>query len=196
MSPRCFLMLLLIALIAICRPADMSWAEAGAQKWPDQAQLKQRIEQCHLSKPLEGIPEKDARAATLDYENQCYRQLTELEHAKLSALQDAISRNPAHKIPDQTLLQRKPLPQCQLSKPPEGIPANEARVAKLDYENQCYRQLAELERGKLDALEEAARRVAPSPHERMAQSPHLMHRVHHRRPTRSQPLMTSFQATR
>jgi hypothetical protein len=188
MSPSSFRMLLLIAPVVLCGTADVSWAEASAQKWPDQAQLKRQIEQCRLSKPPEGIPADQARAAVLDYESQCYRQLTEIQHAKLNALQDAVSRNRARKVADQTLLKREPLPKCQLSKPPEGIPENDARVAKLDYENQCYRQLAELEHGKLDALEEATRQTAKSP------SP--THRIQHRRVTRRQPFAVSFQATR
>src|SRR5262245_20403921 len=130
MSVRPLLMLLLIALIGVCGTGEVSLAETGAKKWPDQAQLKRQIEQCRLSKPLEGVPANEARAATLDYESQCYRQLTEIEHAKLNALQDAISRNRARKTVDQALLERKPLPQCQLSKPPEAIPESEARGAK------------------------------------------------------------------
>src|SRR5262249_57286918 len=135
MSARCFLMLLLIAPTALCGTAQAGRAETGGQKWLGQAQLKRQIQQCHLSKPPEGIPANEARAATLDYENQCYRQLTEIEHAKLTALQDAISRDRVRKVTDQALLERAPLPKCQLSKPPEGIPADEARVATLDYEN-------------------------------------------------------------
>jgi hypothetical protein len=188
MSLRSLLMALLAALIAACGIAEVTWAETGAQKWPDQAQLKRQIEQCHLSKPPEGIPANEARAATLDYENQCYRQLTEIEHAKLNALQDTISRNRLSKMTAQTLLERAPLPKCQLSKPLEGIPESEVRVATLDYENQCYRQLAERELSKLDALEEATRR--------MAASPNVTHRIHHRRVASRQPFMTSFQATR
>ena|SRR5690349_17449532 len=188
MSVRPFLMLLLIALIAVCGTGEVSLAETGAEKWPDQAQLKRQIEQCRLSKPLEGVPANEARAATLDYESQCYRQLTEIEHAKLDALRDAIPRNRAVKMADQKLLERESLPKCQLSKPPEAVPESEARVAKLDYEHQCYKQLAEREWGKLDALLEATRGVA--------KSPNVVHRVHHRRVARRQSVMTSFQATR
>jgi len=205
MSLRSFLMSI---LIAVCGIAQASRAEAAAPKWPDQEQLKRQIQQCHLSKPPEGVPESDARAATLDYENQCYRQLTEIEHAKLGALQDAVARSRARKVADQTLLQREPLAKCELSKPPEGVPENEARVAKLDYENQCYRQLAERELGKLDALQEAAGRpqeTAGRPQEaagRIAPSPTPVHGIHHRWTgrhrwmARRQPFMIRFQATR
>ena len=187
MSLRSFLRLLSIALIAACGTAEPSRAETGAQKWPDQAQLRRQLEQCRLAKPPEGVPASEARAATLDYESQCHRQLAEIAHAKLDALQDAVFANRARKMADRTL-ERAPLPQCRLSKPPEAVPENEARTATLDYENQCYRQLAERELGKLDALPQAAPRIA--------QSPHLMHRTYHRRMARRQPFMISFQATR
>ena len=195
MSLRSFLMPLSIALIALCDIAEASRAATDARKWPDREQLKRQIQQCHLSKPPEGIPADEARAATLDYENQCYRQLTEIEHAKLGALQDAVSGNRARKMANQTLLKREPLPKCQLSKPPEGVPENETRLAKLDYENQCYRQLAELELGKLDALQEAAGRLQEGAG-RMAQSPKPVHRIDHRRTAGRQPFMIRFQATR
>ncbi len=65
MSLRPFLMLLSITSVAVSA-AEVSSAERAAPKWPDQAQLKRQIEQCHLSKPLEGIPANEARAATLD----------------------------------------------------------------------------------------------------------------------------------
>ena len=188
MSLRSFLVLLLIALITLCGIAEATWAETGGRTWPDQEQLKRQLQHCHLSKAPEGIPANEARAATLDYENQCYGQLTEIEHEKLDALQQAIARNRAHKMADQTLLKREPLPKCQLSKPPEAVPENEARLAKLDYENQCYRQLAEMEFRKLDALQETA--------DRMAQSPKLVQRIHHRRTAARQPFMIQFQATR
>lgn len=183
MSLRSFLMLLLIPL---CGTADASRAETGARNWPDQTQLKRQIQQCHLSKPPEGIPPNQARAATLDYENQCYRQLTEIAHAKRNALQEA--RNRTRKMADQTSSEREPLPTCQLSKPPEAVPEKDARLAKLDYENQCYRQLAEMELGKLDALPEAARPIA--------QPPKLVHRIHPRRMAHRLTFMIRFQATR
>jgi hypothetical protein len=188
MSLRSFLTLLVIAPIAVCGAAATSWAQAGARKWPDQAQLKRQMERCHLSKPPEGIPANEARAATLDYETQCYRQLADIEHAKRSALQDAVSRNRTRKMPDQTLLKREPLPDCRLSKPPDAVPESEARVATLEHENQCYRQLAETEHGKLDALQQATRH--------MGRSSSLMHPIHHRRLPWRQSFTTYFQGTR
>ncbi len=188
MSVRSIFMLLLMAAIAACGPAEASRAGTGAQKWPDQAQLKAQIQQCHLAKPPEGVPANEARAATLDYENQCYRQLAEMEHAKLTALQDAVSRDRAHKLRDPTLLEHQSLPTCQSSKPPDSMPENERRLARLDSENQCYRQLAETERGKLEALQEAAR------HGPRALT--VKHRTPHRRVAGRQHFMTDFQATR
>jgi hypothetical protein len=65
--------------------------------------------------------------------------------------------NRAQTPPSQALLTPQPRAQCELSKPPEGIGSNDARVVMLDYERQCYRQLAEIERAKLDALDATAR---------------------------------------
>ena len=198
MSLRSCLTLLSIALIAVCGIAEASRAETAAPKWPGQEQLKGQIQQCHLSKPPEGTPADQARAATLDYENQCYRQLTEIEHAKLGALQDAVAKKRARKTADQTLLKREPLEKCELSKPPEAVPESDARLAKLDYENQCYRQLAERELGKLDALQEAAGRLQEAAG-RIAPSPMLVRHIHHHRRMawrQYQPFMIRFQATR
>jgi hypothetical protein len=192
MSPRSMIKLVSIALIAACGFAEAGWARTGArtgaQAWPDQTQLKAQIEQCHLTKPPEGIAAEQARAATLDYESQCYRQLAEMEHARREALQDAVSRSRAHKLADQTLLERESLPTCRSSKPIEAIPEGDRRMATLDYENQCYRQLAEIERGKLEALQEATRHIA--------QPLNLKHRIRHGRVVRRQPFTTYFQATR
>lgn len=69
----------------------------------------------------------------------------------------AAGSNRAQTLPDQVLLTPQPRAQCELSKPPEGIGPNDARVAMLDYERQCYRQLAEIERAKLDELQAAVR---------------------------------------
>jgi len=56
---------------------------------------------------------------------------------------------------DRALLEQQPPPQCQLSKAPEGINPNEARVIMLDYERQCYRQAEEIVRARLDTLQAA-----------------------------------------
>jgi hypothetical protein len=76
--------------------------------------------------------------------------------AKVGSAVIAPTRKRAHKSPYQALLKREPPPQCALSKPPEDIPSNEARVVMLDYERQCYRQSAEIARAKIDALQNAA----------------------------------------
>lgn len=65
--------------------------------------------------------------------------------------------NRAQTPPSQALLTPQPRAQCELSKPPEGIGSNDARVVMLDYERQCYRQLAEIERAKLNRLQANAR---------------------------------------
>jgi hypothetical protein len=63
----------------------------------------------------------------------------------------------AQTSPDQALPAPQPRAQCELSKPPEDIGSNDARVVVLDYERQCYRQLAEIERAKLDELQATLR---------------------------------------
>jgi hypothetical protein len=74
----------------------------------------------------------------------------------------AAGSNRAQTSPTQVPLPPQPRAQCELSKPPEGIGANDARVVMLDYERQCYRQLAEIERAKLDELQATARTTSKS----------------------------------
>src|SRR3977135_2737776 len=50
-----------------------------------------------------------------------------------------------------------PRQQCELPPPPEDIGQNDARVVMLDYERQCYRQLAEIERAKREELQATVR---------------------------------------
>jgi len=69
----------------------------------------------------------------------------------------AAGSNRAQTLPNQVLLTPQPRAQCELSTPPEGIGPNDARVVMLDYERQCYRQLAEIERAKLEELQAAVR---------------------------------------
>jgi hypothetical protein len=75
---------------------------------------------------------------------------------------DAAGSNRAQTPPSGVLLTPQPRAQCELSKPPEGIGSNDARVVVLDYERQCYRQLAEIERAKLDELQATARPTSKS----------------------------------
>ena len=75
---------------------------------------------------------------------------------------EAAGSKRAQTPPSQVLLTPQPRAQCELSKPPEGIGANDARVVILDYERQCYRQLAEIERAKLDELQSNARATSKS----------------------------------
>jgi hypothetical protein len=188
MFQRSLLTLLWLIPITVCSSPARTSAETGPPQWPDQAQLTRQIQQCHRSEPPAGIPADQARAATLDYENQCYKQLAELEHAQLNPLQDAVSRSRRHKSVDQALLESKPLAGCQWSKPPQAVADNEARLAKLEFENQCYRALAEAERDKLAALEKAGREGV--------RSAAVRHRIHHHRTARGQSFTTGFQAVR
>src|SRR3979411_1704246 len=69
----------------------------------------------------------------------------------------AAGSNRAQTSANQVRLTPQPRAQCELSKPPEGIGPNDARVVMLDYERQCYRQLAEIERAKLKELQATVR---------------------------------------
>ena len=70
--------------------------------------------------------------------------------------------NRAQTSVNQVRLTPQPRAQCELSTPPEDIGQNDARVVMLDYERQCYRQLAEIERAKLDELQSNARATSKS----------------------------------
>jgi hypothetical protein len=65
--------------------------------------------------------------------------------------------NHAQTSANQVGLAPQPRAQCELSTPPEGIGQNDARVVMLDYERQCYRQLAEIERAKIEKLQATVR---------------------------------------
>lgn len=138
-----------------------------AHKLPDQALVKrQPSSQCELSKPLEGVPPDQARAAMLDYEQQCYKQRAELEHVRLIALQDAAARRRSFGARHQALLERQPPPRCEPSKPSAGLSPAEAREATLDAQRQCYKQLEANERHKLEALQSATRKTVKVVHVR------------------------------
>jgi len=111
------------------------------------------LPQCALSKPPADIPANEAGIVMLDYERQCYKQIAEIDRAKLHALQNAVARNRARKVGKQKLLEPVPPAQCEFSKPSEGIPQSEARAIMLDYERQCYKHTAEIAHAKLDALQ-------------------------------------------
>jgi hypothetical protein len=125
---------------------------------PSQALLaRQPSPHCELSKPLEGVPPDLARAAMLDYEQQCYRQRVDIVHAQLTALQDAAAKTRAFGSAHRTLLEPQPLPRCESAKPAAGLGAAEAHEATLDADRQCYKQLEASERQKLAALQDAFR---------------------------------------
>src|SRR3979411_1987159 len=69
----------------------------------------------------------------------------------------AAGSNRAQTSANQVRLTPQPRAQCELSNPPEGIGQNDARVVTLDYERQCYRQLAEIERARLEELQATVR---------------------------------------
>jgi len=80
------------------------------------------------------------------------------------SLAKAAGSEPARTLPKQVLLTRQPRQQCELSKPPEHIGANDARVVMLDYERQCYRQLLEIERAKVKKLQVTVRPAPKATH--------------------------------
>jgi hypothetical protein len=136
-------------------------AKKPATERPDPALLaRQPSPQCERAKPLEGVPADQARAATLDYEQQCYRQLAERTHARLTALQDAAPKTRAFASRHRALLEPPSSPHCESSVPPAGASPAEAREAMLDAHRQCYRQLEASQRQKLDALQDAVRKPA------------------------------------
>ena len=65
--------------------------------------------------------------------------------------------NRAQTSANQVRLTPQPRAQCELSSPPVDIGQNDARVVMLDYERQCYRQLAEIERAKIEELQATVR---------------------------------------
>ncbi|MEA3021432.1 MAG: hypothetical protein QOK01_284 [Alphaproteobacteria bacterium] len=69
----------------------------------------------------------------------------------------AAGSNRAQTSANQAMLAPQPRAQCELSSPPVDIGQNDARVVMLDYERQCYRQLAEIERAKLEELQATVR---------------------------------------
>lgn len=144
---------------AMASTAPPAAAKAAGER-PDQALLaRQPSPDCALSKPPEGVPPEQAHAAMLDYEQQCYRQLAQNEHARLAALQDAAARTRSVEPGDRALLEHQPPPHCEPAKPAAGLSPAETREATLDAARQCYKQLAASERQKLDALQDALRKT-------------------------------------
>jgi hypothetical protein len=143
---------------AAVTPAQPAASKAGRER-PDQALLaRQPSPQCELTKPLEGIPPDQARAAMLDYEQQCYRQRADIVHAQLAALQDTAAKTPSFGPSHRVLLERQPPPHCEPAKPAPGLSPTEAREATLDADRQCYKQLEASGRQKLVALQDAVRK--------------------------------------
>jgi hypothetical protein len=142
---------------AAARPA----ARTPARDRPDQTLLARLPSpQCERAKPLEGVPADQARAAMLDYAQQCYRQLADLAHARLAALQDVAAKTSSLASRHAALLERQPPPRCEPAKAPTGLGPAEAREAGLDAQRRCYQQFEAGERQKLEALQSAFRETA------------------------------------
>jgi hypothetical protein len=169
-------LLVVAAHVAACAANNVAGGDAGAAHYaaaaspaspaarkavreaPSQALLaRQPSPHCELSKPLQGVPADQARAAMLDYEQQCYRQRADIVHAQLAALQDAAAKTRAFGTAHRTLLEPQPPPHCEPAKPAAGLGATEAHEAALDADRQCYKQLEASERQKLAALQDAFR---------------------------------------
>ena len=100
---------------------------------------------CNRQREAERDPEPP-NGAPLSDEQQCYRQLAELAHARLAALQDAAATTGSFESRHRALLERQPPPRCEPAKAAAGASPVEAREATLDAERQCYKQLEAGER--------------------------------------------------
>jgi len=148
------------ALPRAAAAAPVQPARKAAREQPGPAQVALRpAPLCERTTPLEGIPPEQARAAMLDYEQQCYKQLVQIEHARLTALQDTATKSRSFASGHRALLDRQPVPHCAPVEPAAGLGPAETREAKLDAERQCYKQLAASERQKADALQDALRKT-------------------------------------
>lgn len=128
---------------------------------PSQALLvRQPSPRCERAQPLQGVPADQARAAMLDYEQQCYKQLAEIAHARLATLQDAAPKTGSFESRHRPLLEREPAPRCEPAQGAAGLSPAAAREATLDAARQCYKQLEAGARHKLEALQDALRKTA------------------------------------
>jgi hypothetical protein len=141
----------------VASPASPAPAKAPRAR-PDQAPPRLLSSECELAKPPEGVPPEQAHAAQLDYEQQCYKQLAQSQHARLTALQDVAAKRSVA-AEDRALLERQPPPHCDPTKPEAGLSPVAAREATLDAARQCYKQAEANERQKLDALQDALRKT-------------------------------------
>jgi hypothetical protein len=141
----------------VAAPALPPAPARAARERQDQAPPRLLSSECELSKPPEGVPPEQAHAAQLDYEQQCYKQLAQSEHARLTALQEVAAKRSLGSE-DRALLEPQPPPHCDPAKP-AGLSPIEAREATLDAARQCYKQLETSERQKLEALQDALRKT-------------------------------------
>ena len=65
----------------------------------------------------------------------------------------------ARAFPDRDLLSRQPAPECELKTPPADIRPEEVRVVTIDYERQCYRQLAGIAHARVAKLQDEVART-------------------------------------
>jgi len=85
------------------------------------------------------------------------------QYAAVASPADGAPARTARAFPDRALLARQPVPRCELENPPTDIRPEEAHVATVDYERQCYHQLAEIVHARLAALQDASARTRALP---------------------------------
>jgi hypothetical protein len=94
-------------------------------------------------KPPVGLNPSDARLMRLEFEQQCYKLADMAIRNQLTLLKAALRRTGK---PDAE-------PDCALGSVPAGISEKDARIMRLDYEAQCYRQTADIRRARLSKLQ-------------------------------------------
>jgi hypothetical protein len=94
-------------------------------------------------KPPAGLNPGDARLMRLEFEQQCYKLAAMAIRYQLMLLKGALGRTDK---PDEES-------DCTLKSVPPNISEKDARIMRLDYEGQCYRQTADIQRARLSELQ-------------------------------------------
>jgi hypothetical protein len=97
-------------------------------------------------KPPAGVSAGDARLMRLEYEQQCYRLSETVVRDRLNLLKASTHRG----------AKPQPAPDCTFKSTPGEVSEKDARMMKLDYEAQCYRQATDILRAQLSALQTSA----------------------------------------
>jgi hypothetical protein len=97
---------------------------------------------CAFKTPA-GLNPGDARLMRLEFEQQCYRLAAMAIRHQLMLLKGALGRTDK---PDAES-------DCTLKSVAPNISEKDARIMHLDYEGQCYRQTADIQRARLSELQ-------------------------------------------